>query len=381
MSANPSDQTVAQQPDQPAEPPEAPGTTKQSRKERERRIGLSPRWDGRQFRNTHPVTLSVNPLDLRMAADFAFGSAKRSPTGPLPLFAQTRQLLQGPPQDGLRLTWLGHSVVLIEIDGIRLLTDPVWGMRASPVAFAGPKRFHPMPLQLGELGRIDAILLSHDHYDHLCAPTWRQLAAGAAPGWSGRVITSLGVGAHLEKLGIRPEQIAELDWGEGTTVTAAQAKVEVIATPSQHFSGRGATDRNRTLWSGFAIQGPKHKVFFSGDTGQTDEHADIGRSLGPFDVVLLEIGAWHPAWGSIHLGPERALQTFASMGARSLLPVHWATFDLGLHHWAEPAETLWQLARAQGAAVHLPPIGGSISAHPVAGQIPWWQPTAASRAG
>jgi hypothetical protein len=202
MSANPSDQPVQPQQDQAAEPTEAPGTTKQSRKDRERRIGLSPRWDGRQFRNTHPVTLSVNPLDLRMAADFAFGSAKRSPTGPLPLFAQTRQLLQGPPNDGLRLTWLGHSVVLIEIDGVRLLTDPVWGLRASPVAFAGPKRFHPMPLQLGELGRIDAILrplgaswrqgqlrVGQDGSSPLWAsgPIWRSWVSGQSrlPSWTG----------------------------------------------------------------------------------------------------------------------------------------------------------------------------------------------------
>lgn len=346
---------------------------RQSHAQRLARIARSPRWDGKQFRNTHKVQLAINPLDLRMTLDFAFGSKRRVPQAELPLVGTTHTTLQGPPPDGLRLTWLGHSVVLIEIDGMRLLTDPVWGLRASPVGFAGPKRFHPMPLKLDELGRIDAILLSHDHYDHLCAYTWRQLVAGGCPGWSGRVITSLGVGAHLERLGVQPEQITELDWSEGTVVTAPQARVEVLATPSQHFSGRGAADRNRTLWSGLAVLGPKHKVFFSGDTGQTDEHADIGRSLGPFDVVLLEIGAFHEAWGSIHLGPERALQTFAAMGARTLLPVHWGTFDLGLHPWAEPGEVLWQLAQQSGAAVHLPPLGGSIGARVASAAEPWWR--------
>lgn len=356
-----------------AQPAHRDADAKASHRRRLQRVAASPRWSGAQFVNTQRVELKVNPLDLRMAADFAFGGKRRSPKAALPVQRDTPVRLQGPPPRGLRLTWLGHSTVLVEIDGLRLLTDPVWGLRASPVSFAGPKRFHPMPLELGELGRIDAILLSHDHYDHLCATTWRKLVRGAAPGWSGRVITALGVGAHLERLGVAPAQITELDWGEGTWVESAGQRLQVLATPSQHFSGRGATDRNRTLWAGLAVLGPQHRVFFSGDTGATPEHADIGASLGPFDVAMFEIGAWHPAWGSIHLGPQGAFEAFAAMGARSLLPVHWGTFDLGLHHWAEPAETLWQLARDAGAAVWHPRIGASV----VPGEVqaePWWRP-------
>ena len=143
------------------------------------RISKSPRWTGAGFANTHPAELKVNPFDMRMAADFAFGGRKRAPQGPLPLLQDQATRLHSAPSDCLRLTWLGHSTVLVEIDGVRLLTDPVWGQRASPVSFAGPKRYHQMPMALGDLGRIDAILLSHDHYDHLCAPTWRKLASGA----------------------------------------------------------------------------------------------------------------------------------------------------------------------------------------------------------
>lgn len=336
------------------------------------RIARSPRWSGRQFINTHRIELKMNPLDFRMAADFAFGGRKRAPAGKIPLTPDLNVRLSGAPTDGLRLTWLGHSTVLIEIDGIRLLTDPVWGLRASPFSFAGPRRFHPMPMALADLGRIDAILLSHDHYDHLCAPTWRKLVRGAAPGWSGNVITSLGVGAHLERLGVAPEQITELDWGDGTWVESAGSRVQVLGTPSQHFSGRGALDRNRTLWSGLAVVGPHHRVFFSGDTGPTDEHADIGKSLGPFDVAMFEIGAWHPAWGVIHLGPEAAFAAFAAMGARALLPVHWGTFDLALHHWAEPAETLWKLASTQQARVWQPRVGGSVEPGVTVAE-PWWR--------
>ena len=335
---------------------------------RQKRIHDSPRFRDGQFRNTHRVEMMQNPMTLGMAADFAFGGTKRRPPAALPLFADTQARLTQPPASGLRVTWLSHSTVLLEIDGVRLLTDPVWGNRASPLSFAGPLRFHPMPLRLDQLGRIDAILLSHDHYDHLCAETWRKLALGACPGWSGQVITALGVGAHLIALGIPAEQITELDWGEGARV----GEVEIVATPAQHFSGRGVTDRNKTLWIGLAILGPRHRVFFSGDTGPTDEHIDIGASLGPFDVVLFEIGAWHAAWGGIHLGPNAAFDTFARMRARTLLPVHWGTFDLGLHPWEQPGEDLWALARAHGASVWFPRIGQPLEPGDVADEA-WWR--------
>ena len=332
------------------------------------RVQSSPRFVDGHFRNSRPTGVMRNPMSLGMVADFAFGGGTRKPPAPLPLFAGTRARLSAPPQTGLRVTWLSHSTVLIEIDGVRLLTDPVWGNRASPVGFAGPKRFHPMPLALGDLGHIDAIVLSHDHYDHLCADTWRKLAAGAAPGWTGPVVTALGVGKHLAALGVAEERIIELDWGEGTRV----GTVDVVATPAQHFSGRSVADRNETLWMGVAMRGPQHRVFFSGDTGPTDEHADIAASLGPFDVVLLEIGAWHEAWGDIHLGPEAALAQFAKMRARTLLPVHWSTFDLGLHPWAEPGEVLYTLAEKTGADVWFPLLGQPLELGDRA-MNPWWR--------
>jgi len=341
----------------------------QSRSRRESRLVTSRRFKGGKFHNTFPTRMMSGPPSWDMAVDFVAGSARRSPRAALPLFAHTQSVLSSAPQHGLRVTWLGHSTVLVELDGVRLLTDPVFGNRASPLPFAGPKRFHPPPLPLEQLGRIDAVVLSHDHYDHLCAWTVRALASGRAPGFSGRFVTTLGVGAHLEAMGVAPAHITELDWGDGAKV----GDVDVVATPAQHFSGRGL-ERNGTLWAGFALCGPRHRVFFSGDTGPTAEHKDIGASLGPFDVAMFEIGAFHPAWGDIHLGPQAAFAAFQQANARAMLPIHWSTFDLGLHPWEEPGEILVNTAAREGAPLWTPQLGQPVE-QPVAGAFgtPWWR--------
>ena len=347
---------------------------------REQRMSSSRRFRDGRFWNTNPVQMMKGPPGVGMMVDFVAGGAARVPQRPLPLFADTAQALSSSSSSGLRLTWLGHSTVLVEIDGVRLLTDPVFGERASPLSFAGPKRFHRPPLRLSELGRIDAVVLSHDHYDHLCATTVRALASGVLADFSGRFVTALGVGGHLEALGVRPDLIDELDWGEGARVPgAAGASVDVVATPSQHFSGRGALDRNQTLWAGMAMLGPSHRVFFSGDTGPTPEHKDIGASLGPFDVAMFEIGAFHPAWGDIHLGPHAAWDAFCALGARALLPVHWSTFDLGLHPWEEPGELLFQRVVSDAgaslvrSALWTPLLGEPLEADSARAPAPWWR--------
>lgn len=164
------------------------------------------------------------------------------------------------PDSGLRATWLGHSTVLVEIDGVRVLTDPVWGLRASPSQLVGPKRFQPIPVDLKQLPTIDAVLISHDHYDHLCYPTVRALAKTQIP-----FITALSVGAHLQAWGIAPERITELDWWQSHRLPGSE--VEVTAAPAQHFSGRGLKDRNATLWSSLVIRGPRHRVFSAATPG------------------------------------------------------------------------------------------------------------------
>jgi L-ascorbate metabolism protein UlaG (beta-lactamase superfamily) len=259
----------------------------------------------------------------------------------------------------------------VEIDGARVLTDPVWGQRVSPLAFAGPKRFHPPIVPLAALPPLDAVIVSHDHYDHLDAPTIRALARTPVP-----FVTSLGVGAHLERFGVAPGRITELDWWESTAVRG----VTVTAAPAQHFSGRGLKDRNTTLWSSFHLRGDRHTFLYGADSGLTTEYRDIAQRLGPFDMVALEIGAWHPAWGDIHMGPANALAAYAMLGSGVFLPIHWGTFNLAMHPWDEPAETVLRLGTAAGVPLAMPMLGASVEPSRVEGVAPWWRTIGAAAA-
>ena len=324
-------------------------------------------WAGEGFRNVHPILPGLRDPNTPMPTltEFFLGGERRVPPHPLasldPLDAWTRK-----PSSGLRATWLGHSTVLIEIDGLRVLTDPVWGPRASPSSLIGPKRFQPVPVALKEMPPVDVIVISHDHYDHLDYPTIRTLAKTNIP-----IVTSLGVGAHLEFWGVDPARITELDWWE--TYTLPGADLSVTAAPSQHFSGRGMKDRNATLWSSMVIRTPKHSVFFSGDTGLTTEYADILTKLGPFDLVMLEVGAFHPAWGDIHLGPDNAVKALTLLGNPPFLPIHWGTFALAMHPWDQPAERLLNLAPSAGARLIMPRLGEPVEPAHAEKVTPWWR--------
>jgi L-ascorbate metabolism protein UlaG (beta-lactamase superfamily) len=249
---------------------------------------------------------------------------------------------------------------------LRVLTDPVWGPRASPSRYVGPRRFQPVPVPVRGLPRLDLIAISHDHYDHLDYPTILELARLDVP-----IVTSLGVGAHLEAWGVPAKRITELDWWESYRLP--DADLAVTATPSQHFSGRRFKTRNATLWSSLVVQSPRHTVFFSGDTGLTTEYTAIGERFGPFDLVVLEVGAFHPAWGDIHLGPENALEAWRLLGGGPLLPVHWGTFALAMHDWDQPAETLLSLAPRYGAQLVMPRLGEPVEPAHAERVTLWWR--------
>ncbi len=332
---------------------------------RERALASKQYRDG-LFHNTAAAGRKKPEMTGKLMREFFFGGKRRVPRGELPVERPHEAWASPVSSSGLRITWLGHSTLLLESDGVRVLTDPVFGKRASPFSFAGPKRFHATPARIEELPELTAVLLSHNHYDHLCPESLRKLAQRGAP-----IVTSLGVGANLERLGIPAAQITELDWWEGHTL--AGGALRLTATPAQHFSGRGISDRNQTLWSSWVIETDRRKLFFSGDTGLTEEFTSIAERFGPFEVTMLEIGAWNEAWGEIHLGPVNAMRAFEMLGGGTLLPVHWGTFDLALHRWDELAETLLSLATATHRRMLTPLLGKPFEPAHVEAPTPWWR--------
>jgi L-ascorbate metabolism protein UlaG (beta-lactamase superfamily) len=293
------------------------------------------RRNGKQFMN--PVPTSVGDLStmLKVLWRYLTDREERIPKRPLGPFGTDAQIYEQPPMSGLRVTWMGHSSTLLEIDGVRVLMDPVWEQRAAPVEWFGPKRFFAAPLPLEKLPPIDVVLFSHDHYDHLGARTVRrltQLEATAGAVW----VTPLGVGEILRQWDVK--QAHELDWTESVQV----GPLEVTALPTRHFSGRSLASRFETLWTSFVLNGPNHRVFYGADSGEWDGFREIGQAYGPFDLTMLEIGAFDPLWADIHMGPDGAVRSFRAMGATGLMmPIHWGLFSLALHAWRQPIERVF----------------------------------------
>jgi L-ascorbate metabolism protein UlaG (beta-lactamase superfamily) len=281
------------------------------------------------------------------------------PGGPIPLAVPEM------PADAaeLAVTWFGHASALLEVDGHRVLVDPVWGYRVSPSPVFGPTRLHPAPVPLAAVPQVDAVLISHDHYDHLDLPTVRTLLeTQTAP-----FVVPLGIGEHLRKWGVPDDRIVELDWNDSTSV----GELTLTCTEARHFSGRFFS-RDTTLWASWAVLGPRHRVFFGGDTGYTPAFAGIGARLGPFDLTLLPIGAYNDAWHAIHMDPEEAVRAHGDLGGRVLLPVHWATFNLAFHRWAEPVQRLRAAAQRVGATVTVPMPGQRIDVLDPPTVTDWW---------
>lgn len=331
------------------------------------RIQRSPNYRDGSFQNPAAPAIPVEGTAWGSIRRWLGGHEVRTPPAAMPIVKRTAADFAKPPASGLRATWLGHSTVLVEIDGARILFDPVWARRASPSSLVGPKRFFPPPLALAELPPLDAIVASHDHYDHLDREVVRALARSAAQS-KARFVVPLGVGAHLERWGVAPERIVELDWSESATVGA----IRFTATPARHFSGRGLTDRNHTLWASWSVAGPQHRVFHSGDTGPFPGFADIGTAHGPFDLTLIKIGAYGETWPDIHLTPEQAVDAHTRLRGKLLLPIHWGTFNLAFHSWDEPAERV-VVAASVGTQVIVPRPGESVEPATAGPVHPWWR--------
>ncbi|MFF2202412.1 MBL fold metallo-hydrolase [Streptomyces sp. NPDC058145] len=353
--------------------PEAFGA--QPRGERLARIRRSPHFKDGVFQNpggTARTRPSGSTLDLAKVFLDKDTRPLRSPVGTVPVHATTLADLAKPPTTGLRVTWMGHSGVLVEIDGHRVLFDPVWGERCSPFPFVGPRRLHPVPLPLAALGPVDVVVVSHDHYDHLDMPTIKTLA-----GTDTVFAVPLGVGAHLEHWGVSADRLRELDWHESTKVRG----LTLTATPARHFCGRGLRNTQHTLWASWSVAGEEHRVYHSGDTGYFEGFREIGASHGPFDVTMIQIGAYSEFWPDIHMTPEEGLRAHLDLQGGTphgvLLPIHWGTFNLAPHPWAEPGEWTKEAAEEAGQAVALPRPGEPFEP---AGKLPadaWWRSASA----
>jgi L-ascorbate metabolism protein UlaG (beta-lactamase superfamily) len=306
------------------------------------------RRNGKRYMNPVPTSVGASSTFLKVLWRYMAGREERTPKQPLGPFRTDAHVYEKAPASGLRVTWMGHSSMLLEIDGLRVLIDPVWEQRAAPVEWAGPKRFFAPPLRLQDLPPIDVVLLSHDHYDHLGARTVQRLAQ-IEPTIGAQWITALGVGTFLKKLGVK--QVRELDWTESLSV----GQVEVTALPARHFSGRSLTGRFETLWTSFVLAGPKHRVYYGADSGEWEGFREIGQAHGPFDLTMLEIGAFDPLWADIHMGPDGAMRMFHAMGGTGLMmPIHWGLFSLALHAWRQPIERVFA---AEGIKIWAPEPG------------------------
>lgn len=327
---------------------------------RRARLERSPNWKDGHF---------VNPQPLRndywgMLRGLLRASPYTRPTAPVATAALDPRSFRTPPPTGLRVIWFGHSTMLIEIDGYRVLTDPIWSERASPLSSIGPRRWFPPLVPLGELPWIDAVVISHEHYDHL---DYRTLAA--MKGWRSTFVVPLGLGSHLEYWGIPSERIVELDWWERLTLRDLQ----IVCTPARHASGRTQLyDIDGTLWAGFALLGPKHRAYYSGDTGLFPAMREIGSRLGPFDVTMIEAGQYHAAWPDWHIGPEQAVTAHQLVRGRVMMPVHWGLFGLAYHGWTEPAERTIAAAQKLGVQITVPRPGQSIEPEALPQLVRWW---------
>ncbi|NII54041.1 MBL fold metallo-hydrolase [Luteibacter sp. SG786] len=323
----------------------------------------SPQYRDGRFHNPIPRPSMGWWAGLKLTLSFFFSKPKGTvPDRPIPVRSLTRAQLDAAPDRSLYR--LGHSTVLLKLRGRYWLTDPVFSERASPVQWAGPARFHAPPIDIDELPPLAGVILSHNHYDHLDRDAVTRLAAKTEC-----FLTPLGVGDQLVGWGIDPDKVEQRDWWQSADLDGLRC----TATPAQHFSGRGLGDGDSSLWASWVIQDRDFRLFFSGDSGYFDGFKAIGDAFGPFDITLMETGAYDRRWAFVHMHPEETLQAHVDLRGRWLLPIHNGTFDLAMHEWHEPFERIAALAAARGVSLITPEMGERVHLESPQGGSAWWR--------
>ena len=290
----------------------------------------SKNFDGKRFSNSIETEVLTGSFRQMMKDQKKSKHVEKVPLNKIPVVPIDTMLFAS-VSDSLQFWWLGHSTTLVELDGVRILIDPVFSRRAAPFQWIGPKRFHETPIKANHLPFIDIILISHDHYDHLDHHTVQQFASTQTK-W----LVPLGIGAHLKKWGIQDTNIIELDWWQ----KHEHEKLAIYATPARHFGGRGMSDRGKAFWASWSIIGKSAQFYYSGDTGYGPHFKEIGKRFGGFDLAIIQVGAYNVNWAEIHLFPMESILAYNDLNAKYFLPVHWGTFNLAMHRWDEPVEEI-----------------------------------------
>ena len=319
-----------------------------------------------EFVNLVPTRVATGKSFAATMWKFIFRKDPRAtPAGPLPLLPLDSLTITRKTPDMVRVTWFGHSASLVEIAGQNVLFDPMLSIEMGPVSWATPNRYNRrLAIAPEKLPPIAAVLISHDHYDHLDYATIRKIKDKV-----GRFFVPLGIGPHLRAWGVAPARITEMNWGDSARLPG----LTVRCTPARHFSGRGLTNRNSTLWASWVLQTPGKRVFYSGDGGYGPHFASIGAAHGPFDLALMECGQYDPDWAEIHMRPEQSVQAARDLRARTMLPVHWAAFTEANHAWNDPIRRATAEAARLGQPLTTPRLGEPVTLGTALPTARWWE--------
>jgi L-ascorbate metabolism protein UlaG (beta-lactamase superfamily) len=324
---------------------------------------IAPIKSGTKYENWTATPMILDGSMMSVTWKWLKGADRDKPEGEIPVVSLNNNSFNGYSAAGLMVRWLGHSTVLIEMSGDRILIDPVFNQYASPVPVV-TKRFSKAPLRPEQLPHIDAVIISHNHYDHLEKETVNALSKSGTT-----FFVPTGVGESLRDWGIPPRQVKELSWWEQSRFEA----LTFICVPARHFSGRGLFDRNVALWSGWVIRSDRKSVYFSGDTGYANHFAAIGEQYGPFDLTMIKIGAYNDSWPHVHVTPEEAVKGHIEARGEVFLPVHWATFVLALHPWDEPIIRAVKAAQQKDVLIITPKIGELVDIEKPITNHHWWE--------